>query len=37
LLHRENAGDKIDLIRNLISDFKNQLISPEEAVNQGRK
>jgi ATP-dependent DNA helicase Rep len=34
LLHRENAGDKIDLIRNLISDFKNQLISPEEAVNQ---
>jgi ATP-dependent DNA helicase Rep len=34
LLHRENASDKIDLIRNLISDFKNQLISPEEAVNQ---
>jgi ATP-dependent DNA helicase Rep len=34
LLHRENASDKIDLIRNLISDFKNQLISPEEAVNK---
>ncbi|MDO8267160.1 MAG: DNA helicase Rep [Moraxellaceae bacterium] len=33
LLHRENASDKIDLIRNLISQFKNQLTSPEEAVN----
>jgi ATP-dependent DNA helicase Rep len=34
LLHRENASDKIDLIRNLVSGFKNQLISPEEAVNK---
>lgn len=34
LLHQENASDKIDLIRNLISSFKNDLISPAEAVNR---
>ncbi len=32
LLHRENASDKIDLIRNLISSFKNDLLSPEDAM-----
>ncbi|MDF3030638.1 MAG: rep [Moraxellaceae bacterium] len=34
LLHRENASDKIDLIRNQISSFKNDLLSPQEAMNQ---
>ncbi|MDP2228335.1 MAG: DNA helicase Rep [Moraxellaceae bacterium] len=34
LLHQENASDKIDLIRNLVSSFKNDLISPEEAVSR---
>ncbi|MDI1301756.1 MAG: DNA helicase Rep [bacterium] len=34
LLHQENASDKIDLIRNLISSFKNDLISPAEAVSR---
>ncbi|HEX4869694.1 MAG TPA: DNA helicase Rep [Moraxellaceae bacterium] len=32
LLHRENASDKIDLIRNLVSSFKNDLLSPAEAM-----
>ncbi|MFN3587060.1 MAG: DNA helicase Rep [Moraxellaceae bacterium] len=34
LLHQENASDKIELIRNLISTFKNDLITPEEAVSR---
>ncbi len=34
LLHKENASDKIDLIRNLVSSFKNDLISPAEAVSR---
>ncbi|MGH8492887.1 MAG: DNA helicase Rep [Moraxellaceae bacterium] len=34
LLHQENATDKIDLVRNMVSSFKNDLISPEEAVNR---
>lgn len=34
LLHQENASDKIDLIRNLVSSFKNDLISPEEAMSR---
>jgi len=34
LLHQENASDKIDLIRNLISSFKNELVSPAEAVSR---
>lgn len=34
LLHKENASDKIDLIRNLISTFKNDLVSPEEAMGR---
>jgi len=34
LLHKENASDKIDLIRNLISRFKNELVSPSEAISR---
>lgn len=34
LLHQENASDKIDLVRNMVSSFKNDLISPEEAVSR---
>lgn len=34
LLHKENASDRIDLVRSLISDFKNDLLSPAEAVSR---
>ncbi len=34
LLHQENASDKIDLVRNMVSSFKNDLIAPEEAVSR---
>jgi ATP-dependent DNA helicase Rep len=34
LLHRENASDKIDLIRHQISAFKNDLLLPDEAVSK---
>lgn len=34
LLHRENASDKIDLIRHQISSFKNDLLSPTEAMGK---
>lgn len=33
LLHRENASDKIDLVRNLISQFKNNLVAPAAALS----
>jgi ATP-dependent DNA helicase Rep len=36
LLHRENASDKIDLIRSLISEFKNNLIAPGEAISKAQ-
>ncbi len=36
LLHKENANDKVDLIKNLISQFKNDLVSPEEAVSRAQ-
>jgi ATP-dependent DNA helicase Rep len=34
LLHRENSSDKIDLVRGLISHYKNELISPAEALEK---
>lgn len=34
LLHRENASDKIDLVRSLISQFKNNLVMPAEAMSR---
>ena len=34
LLHKENASDKIDLVRSLISDFKNALVTPPEAMSR---
>ncbi|MFZ5561753.1 MAG: DNA helicase Rep [Pseudomonadota bacterium] len=34
LLHRENASDKIDLIRNQISSFKNDLLAPDAAMGK---
>ncbi len=34
LLHKENASDRVDLVRNLISDFKNNLLTPEAAVSR---
>jgi ATP-dependent DNA helicase Rep len=34
LLHRENASDKVDLIRNLVSSFKNDLLLPAEAMSR---
>ncbi len=34
LLHKENASDKIDLVRNLISGFKNDLVTPAEAMSK---
>ncbi len=34
LLHQENASDKIDLVRHMVSSFKNDLISPEDAVSR---
>ena len=33
LLHQENASDKLDLVRHRISTFKNDLISPADAIN----
>lgn len=33
LLHQENASDKIDLIRHQISTFKNDLVSPQQAIS----
>lgn len=32
LLHQENASDKIDIIRHQISTFKNDLVSPQQAI-----
>jgi len=34
LLHKENASDRIDLVRGLISQYKNNLITPAQAMNQ---
>ncbi|REH39972.1 ATP-dependent DNA helicase Rep [Paraperlucidibaca baekdonensis] len=34
LLHKENASDKIKLVRSLISNFKNELITPAEAISR---
>jgi ATP-dependent DNA helicase Rep len=36
LLHQENASDKIDVVRHQISAFKNDLVSPEEAVTRAQ-
>ncbi|MEO6698689.1 MAG: UvrD-helicase domain-containing protein, partial [Paraperlucidibaca sp.] len=33
LLHKENASDKIKLIRSIISGFKNDLVTPAEAIS----
>jgi ATP-dependent DNA helicase Rep len=34
LLHKENASDKVDLVRNLISGYKNELLLPAEAMSR---
>jgi len=34
LLHKENASDKIKLVRSIISSFKNDLVTPAEAVSR---
>jgi ATP-dependent DNA helicase Rep len=34
LLHKESASDKIKLVRSLISDFKNDLVMPAEAISR---
>ncbi len=34
LLHKENASDRIDLVRSMISNYKNNLITPAQAMSQ---
>jgi ATP-dependent DNA helicase Rep len=36
LLHQENSSDKLDIIRHQISTFKNDLISPAEAISMAQ-
>lgn len=36
LLHQENSSDKLDIIRHQISTFKNDLVSPEQAISMAQ-